>query len=88
MPTLSKRIWNLPNGEEHVTWRVEWKEFNHPRYKPFSNFREAVAFLTQLALDLKTRKALARTPTRVDRIVRPRMRSEQVVPVRRRRKTK
>lgn len=84
MPTLSKRIWTLPNGEEWVTWRVEWKEFGHPRRKPFLKFGEAVAFLAELGRDLKMRKAYARKPATIDRVTRPRAQGAKVIPFQRR----
>ena len=85
MPSLSKRVWTLPNGEAWVTWRVEWKENGHPRRKPFNNFRDAAAFLANLAVELKARKAYARVPVHLDHIVRPRARCARTIPLRRRR---
>jgi hypothetical protein len=85
MPTLSKRVWKLPNGEDWVTWRVEWKEFGQPRRKPFLKFGEAVAFLAQLGKELKLRKSYTRKPATVDRVVRPRAHGAKVIPFPRRR---
>jgi hypothetical protein len=85
MATLSKRIWSLPNGDVLVTWRVEWKEHGHARRKPFDNFSEASVFMAKLAVDLKKRKAFARAPARVDRLVKPRAKTAQIIPFRRRR---
>ena len=85
MPTLSKRIWTLPNGEDWITWRVEWKENGHPRRKPFNNFRDAVVFLAELGKELKARRAFARSPVREDRVVRPRAGGAQIIPIRHRR---
>ncbi len=84
MPSLSKRIWTLPNGEEWVTWRVEWKEHGHPRRKPFLKFGEAVAFLAELGRELKLRQSYARKPATVDRVVRPRAKGAKVIPFERR----
>jgi hypothetical protein len=84
MPLLSKHVWTLPDGNDYVTWRVSWTENGHPRRKPFSNSRDAVAFMAKLALDLKQRKAFARTWVGVDRVVRPRAVGAKVIPFRRR----
>jgi hypothetical protein len=84
MPSLSKRIWKLPNGEEWATFRVEWKENGHPRRKPFSSFGDAAAFLAQLKCDLKARGVHARGSRGIDRVVRPsRKRTDTAPPPRR-----
>lgn len=72
MPSLSKRVWRLPNGEMWVTWRVEWTEFGHPRRKPFLNYHEAVAFLVCLQRTLEMRKTDSRKPVKIARTVYPR----------------
>jgi len=84
MPSLSKRVWKLPNGEDWVTWRVEWKEQGHPRRKPFLKFGEAVAFLAALGKDLKVRKSYARKPAKIDRVLYPRAKGAKVIPFPRR----
>jgi hypothetical protein len=84
MPSLSKRVWTLPNGEDWVTWRVEWNEHGHPRRKPFLKFSEAAAFLAELGKDLKRRKSYPRTSATVDRVVYARVKSVKVVPFPRR----
>lgn len=71
MPSLSKRVWRLPNGEMWITWRVEWREFGHPRRKVFCNYREAVAFFVNLRRDSEMRKADARQHVNTARTIYP-----------------
>ena len=80
MPSLSKRVWRLPNGEMWITWRVEWREFGHPRRKPFHDQYEAVAFLIRLKRSLEMRKADSRKRVKVARTVYPRALGAKVRP--------
>lgn len=84
MPSLTKRVWKLPNGEDWVTYRVEWKEHGHPRRKPFLKFAEAAEFMAALTRDLKVRKKYARAPAREDRVIRIRPKTAKIIPFPRR----
>jgi hypothetical protein len=86
MPSLTKRVWKLPNGEDWVTYRVEWKEHGAPRRKPFLKFSEAAEFMAKLARELKVRKTYGRAPARVDRAIRIRPQTAEVIPFPRRKR--
>ena len=84
MARLTKCVWKLPNGEDWVSYRVEWRDHGADRRKPFLKFAEAAEFMAKLALDLKARKAYPRMPARVDRIIRIRPKTADVIPFPRR----
>lgn len=67
MPTLTKKVWGLPNGTEYVTFHVDWRENGHPRRKPFSNCAEATDFLATLTQRLRTRRPNRIVPSAVQK---------------------
>jgi hypothetical protein len=67
-----------------VSYRVEWRDHGAPRRKPFLKFSAAVEFMADLARDMKSRKAFGRAPARVDRIIRIRPKTADVIPFPRR----
>ena len=84
MAKLTKCVWKLPNGEDWVSYRVEWKEHGAPRRKPFLKFSAAAQFMADLAVGMKKRKAFPRASARVNRIIRIRPKTADVIPFPRR----
>jgi hypothetical protein len=58
MPKMYKRSWDLPNGGNWESWRVEWRDgAEQVNRRVFDNWADAQIFFVELAVALRSAAA-------------------------------